>query len=490
MKKRINNLEKNESEIENRVVTVGSNQGHRVLMIAVLLFLVSGVCYFYFSTSSSDEESVEVIKKNETKQDVQELKEKLEQVPDNTMIHERIITDLPPLPPLLTPHSIPEVKQSKKEEKEEEKSRETSISNRPVLSKQDFRHNSVVSNLPTTFSKMSGNGYPRDRRGTQMLVISSGGKENRTTDPVLSDTSVQQNVVTKVGKLGFMITQGKIIDVILETAISSDLRGMLRAVVSDNVYAETGDTVLIPRGSRLIGNYSFESNIARARINVNWSRIILPHGIDIAISSHGTDELGRVGVDGIVDNKTTSALFSSVLLAGVSIGSAVIGQKASNLADALTPIDLARAITATEIDISPLKDIISNKNISKKDTDNDKWKLGLGAIKKIKNAFNDRNMLEIFKRVVRELDLASVDNSKIDEISLEDIKQLLKKQGNKSIYEEIINKSVSDFSKDIRDIISKSTDKKPTVYVDQGTALKVFVNQDIVFPIRAILNNQ
>ncbi|MDR0288822.1 MAG: type VI secretion protein [Rickettsiales bacterium] len=491
MSKEKRNNSENESEIESKVVTVGSNQGHRALMVVILVLLVGGIYYLYFSPSS-DEEDTEVIRKEETKQNVQELKGKLEQVPDNTMVHERIITDLPPLPSLTTPQIIPEVKQIKKEKvakKEEEKPKETPMSNVPVLPKQNLPYSNITSNLPTSFPTIGGDSYPRDRRGAQMLAISGGGKEDKATDAVLSNTSVQPSVATKVGKLGFMITQGKIIDAVLETAISSDLQGTLRAVVSSNVYAETGDTVLIPRGSRLIGGYSFDSNVARACININWNRIILPHGIDIAISSPGTDELGRAGVAGIVDNKIASALFSSILLAGVSIGSAVIGQKASNLVDTLTPMDAVRAITAAEIDISPLKDIIGKKDKEdEKSAKDDKWKLGLGAIRKIKSASNEQSLVDIFKQVVKDLGLASVDDKKVDEITLEDIKQLLRRQGSKSVYEEAISKSINDFSKDMRDIVERSTDKKPTVYVDQGTALKVFVNQDIVFPPQAILN--
>lgn len=48
---------------------------------------------------------------------------------------------------------------------------------------------------------------------------------------------------------------------------------------------------------------------------------ILTHGIDIAISSPGTDELGRAGITGIVDNKIANELFSSIMLADVSMAS-------------------------------------------------------------------------------------------------------------------------------------------------------------------------
>lgn len=478
-KERRNNSE-DESEIENKVVTVGSNQGHRALMVIILVLLVGGVYYLYFSPSHK--EVSEVIKKEETKQNVQELKGKLEQVPDNVMVPERIITDpLPPLPPLPTPPIIPEIKQIRKEE---EKPKETPVSNIPILPKQNFPSSSVMGNLPTSFPTIGGGGYPRDRRSAQMLTISSDGGENKAADAILSDTSAQSSKATRVGKLGLMVTQGKIIDAVLETAINSDLQGMLRAMVSRDVYAETGDTVLIPKGSRLIGSYSFDSNVARARVNINWSRVILPHGIDIAISSLGTDELGRAGIAGIIDNKIVSALFSSVALAGVSIGSAVVGQKASNLIDTLTPMDAVKSITATEIDFSSLKDVIGE---AAKGKSSDKWKLGLGAIGEIRNAKNEQDLLKIMKKEIAKA--LEIGEDKVT-ISLENVNQLLQQfqRKSKSVYDEAIGKSIDDFSKDMRDIVGKYTDKKPTIYVDQGTALKVFVNQDIVFPSQAILN--
>ncbi|MDF0607504.1 type VI secretion protein [Wolbachia endosymbiont of Onchocerca gibsoni] len=493
MNKEMHNNSDNESEIESKVVTVGSNQSHRVLVIIILVFLVSGVYYLYFNPSS-DKENVEVIKKEEIKQNVQELKEKLEKVPDDTIFHERLITDLPSLPPLSTPQVIPEVRQIKKEKvvkREEEKPKEAHLSNIPVLPKQNFPYSSISSsNLPTSLPTIGNSGYPKDRRNTQMLAVLDSGKEKKAANAILSNTSAQLSTANKVGKPEFMITQGKIIDAILETAIDSDLQGVLRAVVSDDVYAEAGDTVLIPKGSRLIGSYSFDSDMARASININWNRIILPHGIDITISSPGTDKLGRAGITGIIDNKIASALFSSILLAGVSISSAVIAQKASNLINVFTVMNLVRSITATEIDISPLRDIIGRKSSFQQDEEkakNDEWKLKIGAIRKIKNASNERNLVEIFKQVVKDLELNSIDSNKVDEVTLEDIKLLLQKQENKSVYEEAIGKSINDFSRDIRDIVNKYTDKKTTIYVDQGTALKVFVNQDIVFSPQAIL---
>ncbi|MDD9331202.1 MAG: TrbI/VirB10 family protein [Wolbachia sp.] len=471
-----------ESEIESKVVTVGSNQGHRALVVVVIMLLVGVIYYFYFS--SSDKEDSEATNKAEVKQNMYELKEKLEQVPDNIpVMPERVINNpLPPLPSITMPQVIPEVKQIKKEEvKKEEVKKEgkpKEISAMPILPNQNITSNNFSTNFPTSFPTIGSSGYPKDRRGTQMLAISgSTDSENKAADMILSNTSAQSSKATKVGRLDLMITQGKIIDAVLETAISSDLQGVLRAVVSRDVYAEAGDTVLIPKGSRLIGGYTLDSNVAKARVNINWNRVILPHGIDVPIASSGIDELGRAGIAGMVDNKVVSALFSSVALAGVSIGAAIVGQKASNLVDSLTIMDAVKSITAVEIDISPL---IDTKDISK-----DKLRLGLRAIGKIQDASSEQELLKTFIDEIEALGVG-VDTSSI---TLEDVKTLLKQiqKKNKSVYESEIEKSIGDFSKDMRDIIDRHTDKKPTIYVNQGTALKVFVNQDIVFPPQAIL---
>ncbi len=59
------------------------------------------------------------------------------------------------------------------------------------------------------------------------------------------------------------IMQGAFIRGILETAINSDLPGQVRAVVTQDVYSFDGRRILIPSGSRLIGDY--RSGITGAR---------------------------------------------------------------------------------------------------------------------------------------------------------------------------------------------------------------------------------
>lgn len=127
---------------------------------------------------------------------------------------------------------------------------------------------------------------------------------------------------TRMTNLPRTIAQGKIVDAVLETAINSDLPGPLRAIVSRDIYPESGREVLIPKGSRLIGLYNTAIQRGQKRVFIIWTRLMRPDGIDIAIGSPGVDGLGRAGVDGHVDNKYMEVFSTALLTSVFSIGTA------------------------------------------------------------------------------------------------------------------------------------------------------------------------
>lgn len=139
------------------------------------------------------------------------------------------------------------------------------------------------------------------------------------TREYLGDTKAEQAEATLMGDMNYLVAQGKVIDAILETAINTDLPGPLRAIVSRDVYAESGREIMIPKGSRLIGSYNSDVKRGQKRVYVIWARIIRPDGIDIAVDSPGVDQLGRAGVAGYVDNKYFEIFASAFLTSSVSI---------------------------------------------------------------------------------------------------------------------------------------------------------------------------
>lgn len=156
-------------------------------------------------------------------------------------------------------------------------------------------------------------------------LFGGGGITEADRDPnVLAPTGAAQSFATTVGSLNSIIAQGKMIDAILETAINTDLPGVLRAIVSRDIFAESGKKILIPRGSRLIGSYEADVSAGQKRVFVVWTRIIRPDGIDVLIDSPGVDTLGRAGVAGTVDTRFMEIFGNAVLLSALTVSGAYI----------------------------------------------------------------------------------------------------------------------------------------------------------------------
>jgi type IV secretory pathway VirB10-like protein len=125
----------------------------------------------------------------------------------------------------------------------------------------------------------------------------------------------------------YILRTGSVIPGLLLSAMESELPGSIIAQVSQDVYdTPTGNYLLIPQGSRLIGEYSNAVQYGQARIFVAWQRIIYPDGSALDIGAMpGTDEEGEAGFRDQVDNHFVR-LFGSALLMSAITGGITISQ--------------------------------------------------------------------------------------------------------------------------------------------------------------------
>lgn len=202
---------------------------------------------------------------------------------------------------------------------EEQTTANASVSNTDSMAHAGLQQNLThLRNQPGSFLSVSAQAPVNDRQlsarqnAPTMLyqadngTLAASAAASQPINPVFSgtgDDSAFGNQVTTVSVVQakrlpnpqYIVAVGEFIHATLETAIHSDLPGMVRAVISQPVYAYTGDKPLIPAGSRLIGQYSAGIVQGQQRVMVIWNRIILPKGISIQIDSPGTDALGRAG---------------------------------------------------------------------------------------------------------------------------------------------------------------------------------------------------
>ncbi len=130
--------------------------------------------------------------------------------------------------------------------------------------------------------------------------------------------------------LDAIVPQGAVIPAVMETAINSDLPGLARAMVTRDVKSFDGKAVLIPRGSRVIGQYKSGVAMGASRVFVIWTRVIRPDGVSIQIGSPAADPLGRGGLAGKVDRHFFTRFGGSILTSVLSAGVAAVSNTRAN----------------------------------------------------------------------------------------------------------------------------------------------------------------
>ncbi len=124
----------------------------------------------------------------------------------------------------------------------------------------------------------------------------------------------------------YIIQAGTIIPAALITGIQSDLPGQITAQVTENVYdSPTGQYLLIPQGARLIGEYNSQVAYAQTRVQLIWTRLIMPDGQSIVLDNQpSADTQGYSGLQDGVNNHWgaifEAALISTFLSVGAEAG--------------------------------------------------------------------------------------------------------------------------------------------------------------------------
>ncbi len=134
----------------------------------------------------------------------------------------------------------------------------------------------------------------------------------------------ERAVADRLRNPGLVVPEGATIPATLETALDSDLPGYARAVVSRDVRSFDGRNVLVPRGSRVIGQYKAATSLGAARVFVIWTRLIRPDGGSIQLASPAADDLGRAGLGGRVDSHFFARFGGAILLTVLNAGTAAL----------------------------------------------------------------------------------------------------------------------------------------------------------------------
>ena len=175
-----------------------------------------------------------------------------------------------------------------------------------------------VSAKPPSTENSSANivGFPGDPTGAEREQAAGTGRGalQELLKPSLTPAVRAQVLPTQ----RLLLPKGAFIDCTLETALDSTLPGMTTCITATDTFSADGSTVLMERGTKLVGETRGEVAQGSARVFVLWSEARTPTGVVIPLSSPGTDELGRSGLAGNVNRHFLQRFGAAILISVIS----------------------------------------------------------------------------------------------------------------------------------------------------------------------------
>jgi len=142
-----------------------------------------------------------------------------------------------------------------------------------------------------------------DDLGLSTTALAQRQDHNEAFATRSANTQIRNAGFVQMPESPYQVMAGTIIAAALVTGIKSDLPGEVIATVTEPVYdSATGDHLLIPQGSRLLGRYNSQVDYGQRRVQVFWQRVIFPDTSSIQLDNLvGTDAAGYSGLEDSVD---------------------------------------------------------------------------------------------------------------------------------------------------------------------------------------------
>ena len=157
---------------------------------------------------------------------------------------------------------------------------------------------------------------------------------------------------------------GSVIPAVMLTGVDSDLPGSITAQVRQTVYDSLNPgVVLIPQGTRLVGEYSSQVAYGQSRVLVAWNRLIFPDGAMINLEGMaGTDGVGQAGFHDLVDNHYMRIFGSAILMSLLGVGAQLSQPQSANALT--TPSASQQAAAAMAEGLNNVGTNVLNRNLN------------------------------------------------------------------------------------------------------------------------------
>jgi len=120
----------------------------------------------------------------------------------------------------------------------------------------------------------------------------------------------------------YVVFEGTTIDTVLVNRLDGEFAGPLKAMVTNPIYSQDRQHLLIPEGTFILGDVQKVAGLGQKRLAVTFHRLIMPDGYSVDLDQfHGLDQAGSTGLKDKVNNHYVEIFGASIAL-GVMAGAA------------------------------------------------------------------------------------------------------------------------------------------------------------------------
>jgi len=190
------------------------------------------------------------------------------------------------------------------------------IRDKELLGSLNSKHSGLLENVKDMIGNISDTGENESIKNQQM-------KNKFMESDGLSDSEIHLQHRVQQPISPFQIMAGSIIPAVLLTGVNSDLPGIVVAQVRQHIYdSKTGNHLLIPQGTRIIGKYHNLISYGQNRILLKFHRIMFSNNSSISLDGMpGSDLYGYAGLNDKVNNHLKKILGAIILSSFFNIGS-------------------------------------------------------------------------------------------------------------------------------------------------------------------------
>lgn len=153
-------------------------------------------------------------------------------------------------------------------------------------------------------------------RGVSRMVRSANGRDpKRYLGPGKTDSGASQALLRPEPAISgrWILAAGSMIPAVLQVPIDTAQGGPVIAIVSRDVRGEDGREIVVPKGTKLFGEYPSGAQASGKRVLITWRRLLLPDGREVGIDFPASDSDGAPGVKGEVHTNALGRFADSVL---------------------------------------------------------------------------------------------------------------------------------------------------------------------------------